>query len=460
MKLVRLWPLVPLAAAYACGGSDGSDLFDAGTDAGPADVSVQDQTVPPADGATDGTTGDDGATDASDGGVIEAGPLCLQTPCVVEIASGGFHSCARITDGTVRCWGRNNIGQLGVGMTDAGFDTSPHPVPVTPALANVTQITASHYSYNYSVTCVLAGGVPECFGANDTGQLGLSADAGVYDTNAHPTPAAVQGLPSTVKAVFTGNLHSCALDNAGALYCWGYNQTDQLDLLATGTNGDVLPARLVAFDAGATTLASPGYDDTLAIAGGTVYSWGGNTYGELGRTATSPSLAAPTAITGASYVAAGLLHACAIVSGALSCWGNDTNGELGDGNTNTTTATPVSVDVAGKQVSQVSAGYSHTCALAADGTVYCWGQNDWGQCGTGATDAGFSAADVLTPTQVQGLTGKALEVEAGTNHTCALIEGGSVMCWGADDRGQLGQGLVDAALDTSAHPQPVTVKFP
>jgi alpha-tubulin suppressor-like RCC1 family protein len=454
---MRVLGFTGLALIVACGGTD-QGLFDSGTDdAQPSDASP-DNTVTDGSGndvtTNDVTTSDVTTGDASDGGIVDAGPLCLQTPCILQIASGGFHSCARVNDGTVRCWGHNNAGQLGVpALTD-------HPAPVDPQLASVSQITASHYSINSSLTCVMAANVPMCFGANNYGQLGLGADAGVYDNNAHPDASAVQGLPTTVSSVWAGNLHSCAIDGTGAMYCWGYDEQTQLGRPAPGVNGNVLPAGAVITDAGPATEMGPGYDYSIGLTkAGSVYSWGANGVGQLGRTTNGNAPPAPMTLTNVTNIAGGLQHACAVSSGTVMCWGNDQNGELGDGKQNNQSTTPITVNVANKTIKQVTAGYSHTCALASDGTIYCWGQNDWGQCGTGASDAGFNNADVLAPTQVQGLTGEALEVEAGTNHTCALIKGGSVMCWGADDRGQLGQGLIDAALDTNAHPTPVTVKF-
>ncbi len=455
---MRILRVTGLALFVACGGTD-QGLFDSGTgDDAQANDAAIDSTVN--DGSSndvttnDVTSSDVTSGDASDGGIIDAGPLCLQTPCITQIASGGFHSCARVNDGTVRCWGHNSNGQLGISaLTD-------HPAPVNPQLSNVTQITASHYSINSSVTCVLAGGVPMCFGANSTGQLGLAADAGVYDNNAHPDASAVQGLPSSVSSVWAGNLHSCAIDGTGAMYCWGYDETTQLGRPAPGVNGNVLPAGAVITDAGPATQMGPGYDFSIGLtSAGSVYSWGANGVGQLGRTANGDAPPAPLTLANVTNIAAGLQHACAVVGGVVECWGEDQNGELGDGKQNNTSTTPVTVNVANKTITQVTAGYSHTCALASDGTVYCWGQNDWGQCGTGLGDAGFSNADVLAPTQVQGLTGAALEVEAGTNHACALIKGGSVMCWGADNNGQLGQGLIDASVDNNAHPTPVTVQF-
>ncbi len=464
MKLRSARVLAPLGVCvvYACGGSSDTGLDGGDTlDGSPLDVNVADNTVPTDSGQGDAITISDGATDASDA-AIDAGPLCNQTPCIVAIAAGGFHNCALLKDETVRCWGRNNNGQLGVGaLGDGGFDGTMQPVPVNPQLANVTQITASHYSINSSVTCVVTNGVAKCFGANTTGQLGLSADAGTFDNNAHPSAAAVQGIPSTVASVWAGNLHSCAIDPTGAIWCWGYDTTMQLGRDEGTSNTGVLPAGMVATDAGGAKAVGPGYDYSIAsLANGGVISFGSNDEGQLGRASTNdPDAPGAMSLANVTSIGAGLEHACAVASGAVNCWGNNDNGEIGDG-TNNEADTPVAVSVANKTITQVSAGYSHTCALANDGTIYCWGQNDQGQCGTGMTDAGFDNSDVMTPTQVQGLTGKALQIEAGTNHACALIEGGTVMCWGADDRGQLGQGLIDAAVDALPHPTPVTVKFP
>lgn len=152
----------------------------------------------------------------------------------------------------------------------------------------------------------------------------------------------------------------------------------------------------------------------------------------------------------ASQVSAGGLHSCALVgAGAVQCWGDNRYGQLGDGTT-TSSSTPVAV--AGLfGATQVSAGNVHTCALVAGGAVKCWGRNNFGQLGDGTN------TDSSTPVAIDGILGATQIAAAGSNdvgHTCALVAGGAVKCWGYNGRGQLGDGLGDG---TGSSATPVTV---
>src|SRR5690606_25163024 len=126
-------------------------------------------------------------------------------------------------------------------------------------------------------------------------------------------------------------------------------------------------------------------------------------------------------------------------NGKPYCWGRNSNGQLGNGNSGTDLATPTAVNLTNvtgsQQFRQISGGERHTCALTAEGTLWCWGQNIQAQLGTGA-----SGADVSTPTAVQAGTVKFSAVTAGSAHSCALGVDGTPYCWGQTSSGRLGIG--------------------
>jgi alpha-tubulin suppressor-like RCC1 family protein len=172
---------------------------------------------------------------------------------------------------------------------------------------------------------------------------------------------------------------------------------------------------------------------------GSVASWGDNSAGQAGNGATgaaseTPKVATLPAGLHAVDVAAGASHVLALLdNGVVYVWGINSSGQLGLADT-TSRLTPTAVTLPRPAVS-IAAGLQHSVAVLDDGTVYAWGSNIFGELGTGNR----SVLAVAVPTQVQGIT-DAVAVAAGGNHTLALLADGTVVAWGANNAGQLGNG--------------------
>lgn len=191
-----------------------------------------------------------------------------------------------------------------------------------------------------------------------------------------------------------------------------------------------------------------GFHTCGVVSDGTARCWGENSSGQVGdgTTVNRTTPRVVSGLTGVSTIAAGGFHSCARqTNGSVACWGDNAEGQFGTGNT-TSSNTPVNVPGV-SDATAIATGTYHTCALRAGGTVWCWGDNAFGQVGNGS----FSG-DVLTPTQVAGISG-ATAVSAGGWHTCA-VAGGSVYCWGLNDFGQIGTGSLN-----DREPSPLVVSL-
>ena len=358
---------------------------------------------------------------------------------VTAISAGRYHTCALAATGGVKCWGWNQMGQLGDGTAGDGTDKST-PVDVSGLSSGVTAITAGG-----AHTCALTtvGGV-KCWGSNGAGQLGNDTGGNGTDKS---TPVDVVEkyqffLPQFgAQQVSAGSQHACILTNVGGVKCWGANYSGQLGdgtgfpkAYAVNTAG--LNGNATAITAGST------HTCTLTSTGG-VKCWGSNHYGQLGNGTSGygTDSTSPGDVTGlssnVSAVSAGANHTCAVTSeGGVKCWGDNSAGQLGDG-TPEQRLTPVDV-LRLSGVRTISAGGSHTCALTSVGAVKCWGRNNYGQLGDG-TDTWRSA-----PVDVPGMSSGILAIAAGGAHTCALTSAGAVKCWGRNSYGQLGDGTMDS----------------
>lgn len=376
--------------------------------------------------------------DASDATVV-----CAQKPCAVELVAGTAHFCARMDDGTIRCWGDNTRGSLG-GGEDVAMDIGIAPVAVL-GVSNATQISAAA-----GTTCArLADGKVTCWGDNASGQLGLTKAPATSDFEPHasPSPAAIDVLASRVDV---GERSVCAVGQDGKLLCWGANDKKQLaraegePLLGPGTS-----------DARGNTIlgTGEGRDSTFALTSdGRLLGWGVI----WGRAASITPDAVPFALPSLSEVTAFAVtstHACAIAGGVIHCWGAGDLGALGTGLPDEERA-PVGVHVAaddGIYPQRISVSETSTCARLTDGTVECCGDDTHAQLGRGQVGdpSPFFA-------KATAFTGSAVTVATSAKATCVLTLGGTVQCWGANGSGELGRGT----HDEDAHPIPITVAFP
>ncbi|TXC75222.1 hypothetical protein FRC91_13245 [Bradymonadales bacterium TMQ1] len=272
-----------------------------------------------------------------------------------------------------------------------------------------------------------------------------------------------------VKAVTVGAMqyatHACALLEDGALKCWGNNRYGQLGLGHTHHLGKAeVPANINPVNVGADVLdISAGKFHTCALLeGGQLKCWGRNQAGQLGQGHTDnlgdnehPADIKPIDVGDEVLaVSAGRSHTCALLpEGRARCWGWNEHGQLGYGHTDTIgndepPATAGDID-AGGTIMQIDAGGLHTCALLEGGRVRCWGDNRFGQLGYGHRRSVGTEAPPSWATDVY-LGGKAVAIEASNYHTCALLEDDTMRCWGFNDFGQLGYGHTDLIGDDEA----------
>ena len=276
---------------------------------------------------------------------------------------------------------------------------------------------------------------------NDSGQLGDGT------TNNSSTAVAVAGLEGGVQALAIGVSHTCALSTAGGVACWGWNVSGQL---GDGTNKDSpAPVAVSGLESGVSAIVANGQFSCALTSAGGVMCWGSNFRGQLGDGKADDSWT-PVAVvgldSGVSAITAGEYHACAVLnSGAVECWGANEVGELGNGKTKDSSK-PVPVAGLGGQAIAVTGGYQHTCVLTAVPDIECWGANDFGSLGDGTADGS------LTPVVVSGLTSGVASIDAGDYHTCALSSTAALSCWGANDYGQIGNGATEPQLTPLAVP--------
>jgi len=299
---------------------------------------------------------------------------------VISIAAGGYHTCVLLTDGIIKCWGNNQYGQLGNGVSKS---VQNEPVYVVELGGNAVSITAGEYH-----TCaLLSDGRVQCWGLNGAGQLGNGINQEYLGRN---KPVDVAGLPTAATQILAGANHTCARLMDGSLWCWGNDEYGQLGdgtiVKSASIKGKPMPVKVAGLENA--SLLSAGSRHTCALADKQVYCWGDNTNGQLG-TGTFESSPVPQPVTGlydgVYALASGEKYTCALspdqsetVKG-IQCWGDNQFGQLA--NTGVLKNSSVPVDVMGFTGEKVSitAGYEYTCVLTKDDRTFCWGITNYGQ---------------------------------------------------------------------------------
>jgi alpha-tubulin suppressor-like RCC1 family protein len=386
---------------------------------------------------------------------------------VIAIESGRSHTCARLADGGIRCWGAGSFGRLGYGNTDSiGDDELPSSVAELDL--GVSPYPTALASGDAHTCALISNGEVRCWGANDFGQLGYGNTNAVGDDE-DPSTAGAVALGNEAKAIAAGASHTCAVLVNGLVRCWGNGGSGRLGLANTDSIGDDETPDSVAsvqFGERAVAIGAGSLNTCALTSSGSVRCWGTGANGRLGDPYSTADIGDdehPSTVdalnfdgTGGSEpglpkaLTVGNEHACVILSdGSLRCWGKGGDGRLGYGNTQDVgdneypgawasgTAHPVNLG-ANLLGTQIVAGHRHTCVRLDDGNVRCWGEGSYGRLGYANTqDIGDNEDPNGAPVQLGSLR-FATMLSASSVHSCAALDDGNVRCWGYNDSGQLG----------------------
>ena len=344
-----------------------------------------------------------------------------------SIRAGWSHTSAIKSDGTLWSWGKNEDGQLG----DNSTVTKVVPVQEDSKSTDWASVTAGFIH----ALAIKSDGTLWSWGGNNDGQLG----DGTVINDLIPGPIIVRD--SFWINVVAGSNHTAAIKSDGTLWSWGWNADGQLG--DNSRNDSAVPVQEYSKSTDWASVTA-GYSHTSAIKNdGTLWSWGKNTYGQLGDNSTVTKVVPVqenSQSTDWSSVSAGVYHTAAIKSdGTLWAWGGNEDGQLGDGSTNDS-AVPVNVLNSPTPWSSVTAGWSHTSAIRSDGTLWSWGSNSSGVLGDN------SGNDSTVPVQEYSESTDWSSIGAGYYHTAAIKSDGTLWTWGHNTFGQLGDNSTNAKV--------------
>ncbi len=311
-----------------------------------------------------------------------------------NVSAGGKHTCAIRKAGDIVCWGEREIEK----SSTISLHNALVPTPI--GISGATQVvTGKEPSRLHDGCAIVQGGAVKCW--NPKGQT----TPGINDAT----------------SIALGQYHGCVLRRGGKVACWGNNNNGQL---GTSGEGPERSAKEVPGVSSAIALSAGGDSTCVINKGGSVVCWG-NKYGSRPREVSG--------ISDAVQIALGYTHACARrKSGRVACWGSNSAGVV-SGTTNDL-ETPSPIDSTFTDVVDVSASMLMTCVVRASGHVSCWGN-----VGKSETRGGSVAVKDQYIYEVVGVTDAAF-VSVGADHACVTTKQGTVLCWGNNENGQIGDG--------------------
>lgn len=361
-----------------------------------------------------------------------------------SITAGTMHACDIASGGIVWCWGLNGVeGRVGdPNMGNSVYTALPYKVSETIRFKQLS-------SFGRHTCGIAIDDRAYCWGYNGWGGLGSGTEV-----PSSPTPLLVAG-GIKFRQISAGSDHSCGVSLANTAYCWGHDDWRQL---GDGKSGyTTSPVAVQLAEAVRMIEAGPAFSCAVTIAG-KAYCWGANSIGQVGDGQPiaygNVFVALPNEVVGNQIFASidlGNQYTCGTTfTGNVYCWGRNGN-RFGNGPQGVDASSP-QLGANGMQFKSISTGFEHACGVAQDLGIWCWGSNGNGRLGVNLANGSS------TPVRVNGnLSGQEVAASGiGTgsgSHTCAIsVDRLTVLCWGRNDVGQLGNGQTTTEQAINATP--------